>query len=97
MIDLLTRRELESRFGFRDTTIRTEGWITFVALVLTVIGAAFYLGSTMATEDDVEGLRQEMREMRERSEAQLQELRGHLVDHLDGHAKLDGNERESAS
>ena len=65
---------------------RIEGWITFVALVLTVIGAAFYLGSTMATEDDVAGLRQEMREMGERSEAQMQELRGHFVDHIDGHA-----------
>ena len=70
----------------RRLVIRIEGWVTFVALVLTVIGAAFYLGSTMATEDDVAGLRQEMREMRERSEAQMQELRGHLVDHLDGHA-----------
>ena len=80
MTNLLNRRELESRFGFGKTMI------TFVALVLTVIGAAFHLGSTMATEDDVAGLRQEMREMRERSEAQMQALRGHLVDHLDGHA-----------
>ncbi len=80
MTDLLTRRELESRFGFGKTMI------TFVALVLTVIGAAFYLGSAMATEDDVAGLREEMREMREQSEAQMRELRGHLVEHLDGHA-----------
>ena len=76
---------------------RKEGWIAFAALVFTVIGAAFYLGSMMATEADVAGLRQEMREMRERSEAQMQELRerseaqmqelrGYLVDHLDGHA-----------
>ena len=79
MTDPLTRRELESRFGFGKTLI------TFGALVLTVIGAAFYLGSTMATEDDVAGLRQELRELRERAEAQMQELRSHLVDHLDGH------------
>ena len=65
---------------------RKEGWIAFATLVATVIGAAFYLGSMMATEDDVMGLRQEMREMIERSEAQMQELRGYLVDHLDGHA-----------
>ena len=59
---------------------RTEQWIAFVlsamAVILTVIGAAFYLGSMMATEADVAGLREEMREMIERSEAQMQELRG---------------------
>ena len=69
---------------------RTEQWIAFAvsatAVILTVIGAAFYLGSRMATEDDIAGLREEMREMLERSEAQMQELRGYLVDHLDGHA-----------
>jgi len=65
---------------------RTEQWIAFAALAATVLGAAFYLGSMMATEADVAGLRQEMREMLERSEAQMQELRGYLVDHLDGHA-----------
>jgi hypothetical protein len=69
---------------------RTEQWIAFAvsatAVILTVIGAAFYLGSMMATEADVTSLRQEMREMIERSEAQMQELRGYLVDHLDGHA-----------
>ena len=54
---------------------RTEQWIAFVlsamAVILTVIGAAFYLGSMMATEADVAGLREEMREMIERSEAQM--------------------------
>ena len=65
---------------------RTEQWIAFAALAATVIGTAFYIGSMMATEADVAGLRQEMREMIERSEAQMQELRGYLVDHLDGHA-----------
>ncbi len=69
---------------------RTEQWIAFavsaMAVILTVIGAAFYLESMMATEADVAGLREEMREMIERSEAQMQELRGYLVDHLDGHA-----------
>ncbi|MCY4633227.1 MAG: hypothetical protein OXG04_01750 [Acidobacteria bacterium] len=69
---------------------RTEQWIAFVlsamAVILTVIGAAFCLGSMMATEADVAGLREEMREMIERSEAQMRELRGYLVDHLDGHA-----------
>ncbi len=68
------------------TVTRTEQWIAFAALAATVLGAAFYLGSMMATEADVAGLRQEMREMLERSEAQMQELRGYLVDHLDGHA-----------
>ena len=79
------------------TVTRKEGWSAFIALVMTVIGAAFYLGSMMATEADVAGLRQEIGEMRERSEAQMQELRerseaqmrefrGYLVDHLDGHA-----------
>ena len=65
---------------------RAEQWIAFAALAATVLGAAFYIGSMMATEADVAGLRQEMREMLERSEAQMQELRGYLVDHLDGHA-----------
>ena len=69
-----------------STVTRTEQWIAFAALAATVLGAAFYLGSMMATEADVAGLRQEMREMLERSEAQMQELRGYLVDHLDGHA-----------
>ena len=57
-----------------------------VAVILTVIGATWWLGSTLATKDDLAAIRQEMREMRERSEAQMQELRGYIVDHLDGHA-----------
>lgn len=61
-----------------------------VAVILTVIGATWWLGSTLATKDDLavirQEIRQEMQEMRERSEAQMQELRGYIVDHLDGHA-----------
>ena len=45
---------------------RVEQWIAFAALAATVLGAAFYIGSMMATEADVAGLRQEMREMLER-------------------------------
>ena len=66
-----------------ETRVRPDGNVEFVVIVppnvAALIEGVMTLGSTLATEDDVAGLRQEMREMRERSEAQMQELRGHLV------------------
>ena len=46
---------------------RTEQWIAFAVLAATVLGAAFYIGSMMATEADVAILRQEWQEL-ERSD-----------------------------
>ena len=77
-----------------ENMTRKEFWIAVATLAATVIGAAFYLGSAMATTTadvaavrrDIAELQGQVQEMRERSEAQMQELRGYLVDHLDGHA-----------
>ena len=68
-------------------------WLAFggivLTIVVTVVGATWYLGSTMATEDDITALRREMREeirgVGDRLEAQMEEIRGYLVDHFDGH------------
>ena len=71
---------------------RTE-WIAFAALMFTVIGAAigvaWWTGARMATKDDLtvlrEEIRQEIRTLRLHVDAQMAELRGYLIDHLDGH------------
>lgn len=72
-------------------------WLAFggivLTIVVTVVGATWYLGSTMATEDDITALRREMREeireeirgVGDRLEAQMEEIRNYLVDHFDGH------------
>ena len=68
---------------------RTE-WIAFATLMFTVIGAAvgvaWWTGARMATKEDLAVLRQEIQSLREHVDAQMAELRGYLVDHLDGHA-----------
>ena len=67
---------------------RTE-WIAFATLMFTVIGAAvgvaWWTGARMATKEDLAVLRQEIQSLREHVDAQMAELRGYLVDHLDGH------------
>ena len=80
-------------------------WLAFAGIVLTivvtVIGATWYLGSTMATEADIAELRQaaedgateadiaemrqEIRSVGERLDAQMEEIRNYLVDHFNGH------------
>lgn len=72
----------------------TKGeWVAFAGIVLTivvtVIGATWYLGSTMATESDIADLRQEIRGVGERLDAQMEEIRNYLVDHFDGHPTND--------
>ena len=61
---------------------RFEQWVAFAALAATVVGAAFWLGSTMATKSDVDGIRRAMDE-------NMRELRTYIVDHLDGHSPDD--------
>ena len=57
---------------------RTEEWVAFGTLALTIIGAVFWLGSNMATESDVDAVRRAMDE-------NMREIRTYIVDHLDGH------------
>ncbi len=69
--------------------MRKTEWIAFATLMLTVIGAAvgvaWWTGARMATKEDVAVLRQEIQTLREHVDAQMAELRGYLIDHLDGH------------
>ena len=75
-------------YGMRKTE-----WIAFATLMFTVIGAAvgvaWWTGARMATKEDLGVLREEMRleiqTLREHVDAQMAELRGYLIDHLDGH------------
>ena len=64
---------------------RAELWIAAAGLFLTIIGAAWWAGSTLATKEDINAIREELREDRQRSDAQMEELRGYIVGHLDGH------------
>ena len=68
---------------------RFEEWIAFCALALTIVGAIFWLGSSMATESDVDALRREMdgnmREIRATMDSNMREIRAYIVDHMDGH------------
>lgn len=73
--------------------MRKTEWTAFATLMFTIIGAAvgvaWWTGARMATKEDVALLRQELpqeiRALREHVDAQMAELRGYLVDHLDGH------------
>ena len=99
-----------------------QTWIAAAAVILTVIGAAWWTGRQMATREDLAALRQEMtaehtlirqemtnahtlirqemtaehalirQEMaaahaliRDEIASQMRELRGYIVDHLEGH------------
>ena len=69
--------------------MRKTEWIAFATLMVTIIGAAWWTGARMATKEDLAVLRQEMRleihALREHVDAQMAELRGYLMDHLNGH------------
>ena len=69
--------------------MRKTEWIAFATLMLTIIGAAWWTGARMATKEDLAVLRQEIRQeiraLREHVDAQMAELRGYLIDNLDGH------------
>lgn len=69
--------------------MRKTEWIAFATLMFTVIaaavGVAWWTGARMATKEDVAVLRQEIQTFREHVDAQMAELRGYLIDHLNGH------------
>ena len=65
---------------------RAELWLAAAGLFLTIIGATWWLESNLATKADIAAIRQELQQDRERSDDQMQELRGYIVGHLDGHA-----------
>lgn len=61
-------------------------WIAFGTLMATIIGASWWQGSRTATKADIAGVRQEIQQLRAHGDDQMQELRGYIIDHLDGHA-----------
>ena len=67
-----------------NTPPSVERWVTPVTVVITVIGATWWLAGNMATKDDLAELRQEVQQLREHVDAQMAELQGYIVDHLDG-------------
>ena len=73
---------------------RRQTWIAAAAVIVTVIlsaiGATWVIGrniADMATREDVTELRNEIRAARESADAQMQELRGYIVQHLDQHGR----------
>ena len=70
---------------------RRQTWIATAAVMVTVIlsaiGATWVIGRNMATREDVTELRNEIRAARESADAQMQELRGYIVQHLDQHGR----------
>ena len=66
---------------------RRQTWIAAAAVIVTVIlssiGATWVVGRNMATREDIAELRNEIRAARESSDAQMQELRGYIAQHLD--------------
>ena len=50
-------------------------WIATAAVILTVIGGTWSVGRNMATREDVERVRAEIRANREATEARFDELR----------------------
>ena len=72
-----------------DMFRRAELWIAaaglFLAIITSAIATAWWAGSTLATKADINVIREELREDRQRSADRMEELRGYIVDHLDGH------------
>ena len=74
--------------------MRKTEWTAFATLMFTVIGTAvgvaWWTGARMATKEDLAVLRQEIRleiqTLREHVDAQMAELRGYRIDHLNGHS-----------
>ena len=54
---------------------RVEQWIAFAALAATVIGAAFWIGATMATAADVDAIRRTLADDREALEGEIGTIR----------------------
>ena len=68
------------------TNTERQTWIAALAVILTVIGAAWWTGRQMATREDLAAVRQKLTNFRGEMQAQMRELRGYIVQHLDGHA-----------
>ena len=81
---------------------RRQTWIATAAVMVTVIlsaiGATWVIGRNTATREDVTQLRNEVSQLRneikaeimagrESADAQMQELRGYIVQHLDQHGR----------
>ena len=73
---------------------RRQTWIAAAAVIATVIlsaiGATWVIGrniADMATREDVTELRNEIRAARASADAQMQELRGYIVQHLEQHSR----------
>ncbi len=71
-------------------------WIQVVVLATTMIAAIWWFGRNTVTREDMAAFEQEIRleiqDLREHVDAQMlelraqmQELRGYIVNHLDGH------------
>ena len=79
-----------------NSAAHRQTWIAAAAVIFTVIGAAWWTGRQMATREDLAALRQEMTDahaemtaehalIRNEIASQMRELRGYIVDHLEGH------------
>ena len=65
----------------------TKGnWIAFGTLMATIIGASWWQGARTATKADSAAVRQEIQQLRAHVDDQMREIRGYIIDHLDGHA-----------
>lgn len=66
-----------------------QTWIAAAAVILTVIGTAWWTGRQTATREDLAELRQEMVNqhalIREEIASQMQEIRGYIINHLEDH------------
>ena len=72
--------------------MQVRDWLPTAAIIVTIIGAAFVLGSRMATRDDLAAFRAEVRAELAEVRAEIAELRGHFVNHLEGHAPAPGDD-----
>ncbi len=71
-----------------------QTWIAALAVTVTVIGTvigtAWWTGRQMATREDLARelaqIRTDIANARRSADEQMQELRGYIVNHLDGHA-----------
>ena len=59
-------------------TNRILAGVGVFSVLLSILGATWYLSATMATKADVAEIRREMNE-------HMRELRQYLMDHVDGH------------
>ena len=72
---------------------RIEAGLSLAAVLLTIVGAAFWIGSNMATREAMDGNMREiratmdgnMREIRATMDGNMREIRAYIVDHMDGH------------